>query len=144
MTRYILLASLLLPALAHADKKPALLIEETHKGLGIDVGDAGFQVFDDGSYHVYQHDPKAMRSLDRKGALTAKELADIKAALAKVPWKVTHNAVTCDALSTAHTVWSAGKHTFDAVLCGTESIDDATQKLFGFVDGLETKYAAKK
>jgi len=145
MTKYILLASLLLPALAHADKKPpAILIEETHQGMGIDVGASGFQIFDDGGFHLYVHDPKAMNVVERKGSLTDKEFADVKAALAKAPWKVAHNEVTCDALATGHTVWAAGKHRFDAVLCGTESIDTETEKVFTLVGGLEAKYYAKK
>ncbi len=148
MTKLLLVASLLLPALAPALARadtpvPKLLIEETHAGLGIDVGTAGFQIFDDGSYRVYSHDPKAMRSIDRKGMLTAKELTEVKAALLKAPWKVTHSAVTCDALATAHTLWAAGKHSFDARLCSPDTIDATTRRLFATVDALETKHLAE-
>jgi len=112
-------------------------------GGSIDVGDAGFELYASGAYHFYRHDPKAMASADVTGCITDQELADVKAALAKATWKVTTNEITCDAISNGHTEWTAGKHTYDAVMCGHESIDATTQKAFNLVAALETKYMPK-
>jgi len=143
----ILLVPLALSTTANADKTCARtgtpLIAETHKGLGIDVGDSGFEVYASGAYHFYRHDPKAMASADTTGCITDQELADVKAALAKATWKVTTNEITCDAISIGHTEWTAGKHVYDAVMCGHESIDATTQKAFNLVSALETKYTPK-
>ncbi|MEO6772731.1 MAG: hypothetical protein ABI467_06875 [Kofleriaceae bacterium] len=144
MTKLLLLASLLLPVFAHADKPAAVLIEAVHKGLGIDVGDAGFKIFEDGRYRVYRHDPKAMASLERTGQLTSRELAAVRRAAKTAAWKVTHHTISCEAMATSHTEWSAGKHAFDQRLCGTDSLDAGTEKLFAMVDALETKYATTR
>ncbi|MEP6860639.1 MAG: hypothetical protein ABJE66_08475 [Deltaproteobacteria bacterium] len=151
MNKLLLIFSSVLPLAlanpAHADRdcgrKGAMLISEVHTSNGIDVGSSGFEVTESGSWHVYHHDPKAMDTLDATGCLTEAELTSLKQALANAPWKTTHNAITCDALALGHTEWSAGKHTYADVLCGSESIDSTTQKLFGLVQKLETKYTPK-
>ncbi|HEY0252954.1 MAG TPA: hypothetical protein VGC41_15570 [Kofleriaceae bacterium] len=141
----LVIAALFIPSLALACPKPEKeLISETHEGFGIDVGDAGFTIYEGGAYKLYSHDPKAQRSKDVQGCLADKELADVKAALAKATWKTTRLAAQCKARSTLHTVWVAGKNTYDAVTCPDAALDEATQKLFTLVDGLETSYSAKK
>jgi hypothetical protein len=141
------LAPLSLAQPAHADRgcrKGAPLISEVRTSNGIDVGPSGFEISDTGAWHVYHHDPKAMDTLDASGCLTAAELKSLKDALAAAPWKTSHNAVTCDAVAVGHTEWTSGKHTYADVLCGSESIDSATQNVFSLVHKLETKYTPVK
>jgi len=143
-----LLVPLALSASAHADntcaKTGTPLIAEVHDHGGIDVGASGFEIYPSGAWHVYHHDPKAMDTLDASGCLTDKELAAVKEALAKAPWKITHSEVTCDAFAIGSTDWIAGKHTFAQVLCGHESIDAETEKAFALVQKLEQEYTPKK
>jgi hypothetical protein len=143
----LLLVPLTLSSAAQADKtcarKAAMLITEVHTSNGIDVGPSGFEISESGAWHVYHHDPKAMDTLDATGCLTDAELASLKTALAKAPWKTSHNAITCDAIALGHTDWTAGKHAFSEVLCGSESIDSTTHEVFGLVQKLETKYTPK-
>jgi hypothetical protein len=151
MNKLLLILGSLIPlALAHparADRgcrKGAPLIREVRTSNGIDVGASGFEISDTGAWHVYHHDPKAMDTLDASGCLTDVELASLKDALAKAPWKTTHNAVTCDALALGYTAWTAGTHGFKQVLCGSESIDSATYKVFALVQKLEREYTPVK
>lgn len=146
-----ILVSLVPFALAHtarADRgcgrKGALLIREAHETDAFDVGPSGFEIFESGAWHVYHHDPKAMDTTDAIGCLTDAELASVKDALAKAPWQIRHNDVTCDALAIGSTDWTAGKHSFSDVLCGHESIDMTTRKVFALVQKLEIEYTPKK
>lgn len=143
-----LLVPLALSAPAQADKTCAKtgapLIAEVHDHGAIDVGASGFEIYASGAWHVYHHDPKAMDTLDASGCLTDKELAAVKEALAKAPWKIAHSEVTCDALAIGSTDWTAGKHTFSQVLCGHDSIDAETEKAFALVQKLEQEYTPKK
>jgi len=131
---------------AHADRgcrRGAPLISAV-RNRGMDVGPSGIEIEDTGAWHIYHHDPKAMDQLDARGCITDKELAELKAALAKVPWKVTHNEVTCDALGLGSTDWKFGKKTFTQIMCGKDSIDDTTQKALSLVEKLEQEYTPTK
>jgi hypothetical protein len=151
MNKLLLVVASLVPFFAsnpaHADRdcgrKGAPLVTEIHAHGAIDVGNSGFEIYESGAWHVYHHDPKAMDTVDAIGCLTADELASVKEALAKAPWKVTHDDVTCDAIAIGSTEWAAGKHTFSQVLCGRDSIDSTTQKAFAIVEKLEQKYTPK-
>ena len=132
---------------AHADRgcqrRGALLVSEVHK-YGMDVGPSGIELYASGAWHIYHHDPKAMDQLDASGCITDKELAELKDALAKAPWKITHSEVTCDAIGYGSTEWSDGKHKFSQELCGHDSIDSATEKAFAIVQKLEQAYTPKR
>ena len=117
----LLLVPLALSAPARADK-PAPLISVVHTH-GMDVGPSGFEIYASGAWHVYHNDPKAMDTLDARGNLTAKELASVKDALAKAPWKVTHSEIVCDAMAIGSTDWTMGKHTFSQVLILVDETD---------------------
>ena len=133
---------------AQADKTCAKtgtpLIAEVHNYGAIDFGASGFEIYPSGAWHVYHHDPKAMDTLDASGCLTDKELAAVKDALAKAPWKIAHSEITCDALAIGSTDWTAGKHAFSQVLCGHDSIDAETEKAFAIVQKLEQQYTPQK
>ena len=138
----LILVPLALAAPARADKAaPLISVVHSH---GMDVGPSGFEIYASGAWHVYHNDPKAMDTLDASGKLTAKELASVKEALAKAPWKVTHDEIVCDAMAIGSTDWTMGKHTFSQVLCGHDSIDGTTQKAFSLVEKLEQQYTPQK
>ncbi|MFT3698704.1 MAG: hypothetical protein QM831_36495 [Kofleriaceae bacterium] len=136
MLKLALLALLITPALAcpKADKP---LISESLQGLGIDVGNTEFTIYEGGAYKLSMHDPKAMRSGDKTGCLTDKELADVTAAIKAAPWKTTKNAITCKAKTMRHNVYTMGAKSYDAVSCPSESMDEQTWKLFNLIDTLE-------
>ena len=148
MQKLLLLASLCSSLTAYADALPApkacadggLQIAADHQGRGLDVGSSGIKIWEKGAIEVYSYDPKALRNIDVMACLTDQERKDLRAALAKTTWKVTTNMTTCTAVSPAHTVWSAGKRSFDDVSCGHETIDAETKNAFAFVTALETTY----
>lgn len=67
-----------------------------------------------------------MASADVTGCITDQELADVKAALGN-----------------GFTEWTSGKRSFHAEMCGHDSIDMTTEKLFALVGALEIEYTPK-
>ena len=131
---------------ARADRgcrRGAVLITEVHNH-GMDVGPSGIEIETTGAWHIYHHDPKAMDTLDARGCITDKELAELKAALAKAPWTLSRSGVMCDAMGVGSTDWTAGKHTFTQIMCGRDTIDLETQKAFALVEKLEQEYTPIK
>lgn len=120
----------------------APLIAASHQGLGIDVGNSDFTIYEGGAYKVVSRDPKAMRAFEKTGCLTDKQLASVTAAIKAARWELKTNAITCHARTLQHTVWTMGKHTYDAVSCPSASIDETTQKLFALVNDVENQVRA--
>jgi hypothetical protein len=81
------------------------------------------------------------RSEDQKtptphvGCLDKKQLDAIQADLKAATWTITHNRITCKAISARHVIYRiAGKQKWDSHVCGADVVDDKTAKALADID----------
>jgi hypothetical protein len=76
-----------------------------------------------------REDRQRASAAPRTGCLEKAQLDALQADLKAATWKITHNRITCRAISARHVIYRiAGKQKWDSHVCGADVVDDATSK----------------
>lgn len=87
-------------------------------------------IYENGAWRHEERDAKdTVTKLVENQCIGDRELASAKAALKDAAWTITTDRITCKAMSTAVTIYSAGgKEVFRDTLCSGKHLDDKSAK----------------
>jgi hypothetical protein len=125
-----------------ATAKRTVWFEVDHKAetWAADVPTGSTTVYDDGTFEQHDADTRTHGATTTIGQLTADQISQLRAALAKATWNVRVADATCAAVGSTYETYSVGgKTVWTAHMCQAEYLDDASERAIELMDQLLTQ-----
>ncbi len=130
----IVLLSLAIASVAHADKEPACevkgspIFEIEHLTTASKAAQT-VKLYTTGAWAMYQVDADGKATAHTTGCVAPDDMKKLRAELAAAKWKITTARIRCMARSASYSRYLVdGKPVFESHVCDGQSLDEASQK----------------